>query len=121
DPAAGENDHSIRDSGEAKQQICPRIYLPWVVLALGIPLSIFLATVVRDSLENVARLRFERQTSEAESMIEDRVHSYAGILYGLKAHFASLNQVSRLQFHRVVESLDLPHCYPGLDLVNYAV
>jgi signal transduction histidine kinase len=120
-PAAGEGKDLSGDPAPAKEQTPPRVVMPWVALALGILLSIVLATAVRDSMENVARLRFERQTSEAKAVIEDRIHSYASILYGLKAHFASLNQVSRLQFHRVVDSLDLPHRYPGFDLVNYAV
>jgi signal transduction histidine kinase len=98
----------------------PRIALPWVALVFGIPLSMFLAYLASDSVENAAQLRFERLSSEAKAAIEDRVHFYINCLYGLKAHFASLDDVSRLQFHEFVESLDIPHRYPGFDLLNYA-
>ncbi len=94
--------------------------LPWVVLALGIPASILLFTVIRDAVESVARLRFERQASDAKSIIEGRVQFYADILYALRALFITQGPVSRLQFHRFVESLDLKHRYPGFDALNYA-
>lgn len=96
------------------------IGLPWVLLIVGISASIIFFTVVQDAVENVARLRFERQASDAKAVIEHRINFYADVLYGLKALFAGQSPVSRLQFHRFVESLDLKNRYPGFDLVNYA-
>ena len=95
--------------------------LPWAVLAIGIPASLLLFTVIGDAVENVARLRFERQASDAKAVIEHRINFYADFLYGLKALFASQDPVNRLQFHRFVESLDLKHRFPGFDVVNYSV
>jgi signal transduction histidine kinase len=95
--------------------------LPWLLLAIGIPSSYLLSAVVRDSVEDVARLRFERNASDIKHVIEARVHSYADILHGMAALFTSQNSVSRLQFHRFVGSLDLQHRYPGFDVVNYAM
>src|SRR5256885_15585597 len=95
--------------------------LPWIVLAIGIPASILLFTVIRDAVESVARLRFERQASDTHAVIENRLNPYAGLLYGLRAFFASESSVTRLRFHRYVESLDLKLRYPGFDALNYAV
>jgi PAS domain S-box-containing protein len=95
--------------------------LPWLVLAVGIPASILLSAVIWDSVERVARLRFERQASDTHAVIENRLDPYAGILYGLKALFASESPVTRVRFHRYVESLDLKHRYPGFDAINFAV
>lgn len=95
--------------------------LPWVVLAIGVPVSLLLFTVIQDAVENVARLRFERQASNAVAVIEERIQFYSDGLYGLRALFASQGPVNRLQFHRFVESLDLKHRFPGFDVVNYAV
>src|SRR5262245_21599822 len=81
--------------------------LPWIVLGVGIPASVFLSFVVRDAVEGVARLRFERQASDTHAVIENRLDPYAGILYGLRALFASESPVTRARFHRYVESLDL--------------
>src|SRR5437879_10952492 len=91
-----------------------------VALAIGILASILLFAVVREAVENVARLRSERQASDAHSVIESRLHFYADVLYALRALFASQDQVTRLRFHRFVESLDLKHRYPGFDAVNFA-
>jgi len=97
------------------------IMLPWVVLAIGVPASITVFSVVRDTVENVAQLRFERLASDTRHVIQERIDSYGEILYGLAALFASQDSVSRLQFHRYVESLDLKNRFPGFDVVNYAV
>ncbi len=94
--------------------------LPWLVLAIGIPASFFLFTLIRDSVENIARLRFEREVKDANSIIEGRLRSYSDVLYALRALFAGEDPVDRLRFHRFVESLDLKHRYPGFDSLNYA-
>ena len=95
------------------------IMLPWVVLVVGVPASLMLSTIVRDTVDKVAQLRFDRQAGDAKSIIENRVQFYADILYGLKALMASQGPIGRLQFHNYVESLDPPHRYPGLDVVNF--
>jgi len=95
--------------------------LPWIVLAIGIPASILLFNLIRDAVESVARLRFERQASDAHAIIENRLHPYSALLYGLRALFASEGPVTRIRFHRYVESLDLTHRYPGFDAVNFAM
>ena len=95
--------------------------LPWLVLVIGIPASLLLFAVVRDAVENIAQLRFERLASDAKHAIQARIDSYGEILYGLSALFTSQDAVSRLQFHRYVESLDLKNRFPGFDVVNYAV
>jgi PAS domain S-box-containing protein len=97
-----------------------RSVLPWVVLVIGVPASIWLFLVLQDAVENVARLRFERQASDAKGVIEVRINYYANVLYGLKALFAASPSVNRVDFHRFVNSLDLPRRYPGLDVVNFA-
>src|SRR5258708_5530281 len=94
--------------------------LPWLVLALGITASCFLFVLIRDSVENVARLRFEREANTANSVVEDRLRSYSDVLYALRALFASETPVDRLRFGRFIESLDLKHRYPGFDSLNYA-
>ena len=54
--------------------------LPWLVLAVGITASFFLFAVIRDSVEDVARLRFEREAKDANSIIEGRLRSYNDVL-----------------------------------------
>ena len=103
-----------------RQRAARVIFLPWLVLAIGIPASLLLFGVLHDAVENLARLRFEREASEAQSTIELRIQFYANVLHGLKALFAAEPSVSRVQFRHFVNSLDLPRRYPGLDVVNFA-
>lgn len=93
---------------------------PWFVLVIGIPASFSLFFLIRDSVENVARLRFEREARDATSVIEDRLRSYSDVLYSLRALFASEEPVERLRFHRFIESLNLKERYPGFISLNYA-
>jgi signal transduction histidine kinase len=94
--------------------------LPWFVLAIGIPASFFLFTLIQDSVKDVARLRFEREANNAHSIIEDRLRTYSDVLYALRALFASQGPVNRAQFHRFIDSLDLKLRYPGFISLNYA-
>ena len=107
-------------AGSATRRVRRWTLLPWLVLAIGILASFLLFAFIRDAIENVARLRFERQSNNAHSIIENRLHFYVDVLYALKAMFASQDQVSRLRFHRFATSLDLKHRYPGFDAVNFA-
>src|SRR5256885_13410784 len=94
--------------------------LPWLVLTLGVTLSFSLFALVRSSVEDVARLRFEREAKDANSIIEGRLRSYGDVLYALRALYAGEGPVDRLRFHRFIESLDLKHRYPGFISLNYA-
>lgn len=93
--------------------------LPWLVVVVGVAASVFLFTALRDAVENVARLRFERQASDVKAVIEGRIDSYTNVLFGLRALFAT-GEVSRIQFHHFLDALNLPQRYPGFEVVNFA-
>src|SRR5439155_8733285 len=78
--------------------------LPWIVLLVGIPTAIFLFMLMQSSVENLARLRFEREANDANGIIEGRLRSYADVLYAMRALFATEESLSRLRFQRFVES-----------------
>ena len=103
-----------------KRRAGRRSILPLVVSGVGFLASFALFIVIQHAVENVARLRFERHASDTKHVIEARIDSYGEILYGLAALFAGYDSVTRLQFHRYVESLDLKRRFPGFDVVNYA-
>src|SRR5438034_7611687 len=107
-------------AGSVTRRVRRWTLLPWLVLAIGILASFLLFAFLRDAIENVARLRFERQASSAHSIIENRLHFYVDVLYALKAMFASQDQVSRVRFHRFATSLDLKHRYPRFVAANCA-
>jgi signal transduction histidine kinase len=105
---------------KAIRRIFRSAVISWLVLAIGIPASFFLFTFIQDSVEDVARLQFEREANSAHSIIEHRLRSYSDVLYALRALFASDDSVGRLDFHRFVESLGLKRRYPGFISINYA-
>jgi signal transduction histidine kinase len=81
--------------------------------------SLALFVFVKDSVENEARMRFERQASDAKHAIAARIQSYADVIYGLRALY-SASAVSRTEFHRYVTDLELANRYPGYWTFNYA-
>ena len=92
---------------------------PYVVLTVGVALSIALHVVTKDNIESDAHLRFERQASDAQHVIAARIHSYADVMYGLRAMFSAA-PVTRTEFHRYVGALDISNKYPGFWSFNYA-
>ncbi len=94
--------------------------LPWIVLLIGVPTSFWLFTVIKSSVEHVARLRFEREANDANAIIDGRLRSYSDVLYSLRALFSTEEPVNRLRFHRYVNALDLKQRYPGFLSLNYA-
>ncbi len=69
-------------------------FFPFLVLGIGIALSILLHFVIKDNVEGEAQLRFERQASDAQHVIEARIKSYADVLHGLAAFFSTSNSIS---------------------------
>src|SRR5262245_9743921 len=94
--------------------------LAWLVLAVGLPVSMFLIVIIQESGENIALLRFEREAEDANSIFEGRLRAYGDVLYAVRALFSSEGEVDRLQFHRYIESLDVKRRYPGFISLNYA-
>jgi signal transduction histidine kinase len=107
-------------TGTTIHQARGRTLIPWIVLAIGILASLVLFAVIRNYAEGEADLRFQHQTIEAKHVIEARVQSYANVLYGLRALFASHGQINRAEFNRFVKTLELKTRYPGFEVVNYA-
>jgi len=97
-----------------------KAFFPFIVLGIGISLSILLHFVIQDNVGGEAQLRFERQASDAKHVIEQRVRSYTDVIYGLGALFRTSEFVSRAQFHHYVTGLELERRYPGFQIINYA-
>src|SRR5258705_13981831 len=97
-----------------------KLRLPLLALALGAAASLILFVFIKDGIEKEARLRFERQASDAKHAMEARVISYFNVLYGLASLFSKSSTPSDAEFHYYVEALDLPGRYPGIWGLNYA-
>src|SRR5215831_16806292 len=97
-----------------------KLRLPLLALALGAVASLFLFAFIKDSIEKTAKLRFERQASDAAHAIAARVQSYTDLLYGLRSLYRASYPVTRAEFHRYVTSLELADRYPGIWAFNFA-
>jgi diguanylate cyclase (GGDEF)-like protein len=91
----------------------------WVILVLGLLVSAGLYFLIQARVESVARLRFENDTRDVETQIENRIRSYADVLYSVRGLFAVNPDVSRREFHEYVGSLNLAERFPGFQILNF--
>ena len=92
----------------------------WIVLACGVAASVALSFAVHKRVESVAKLRFESDVRDAGGRIQNRIQSYADVVYGIRALFQVEGFVSRGDFHKYVDALNLGPRYPGLQSINFA-
>jgi two-component system sensor histidine kinase/response regulator len=90
----------------------------WLALMVGAALHLGAARTVDDD----AQRRFDSIAQGARQRLDGAVQSYAQVVRNLAGLFnANGGQVSRLQFHRYVASLDVRRNYPAIRSVNYGV
>ena len=92
----------------------------WLVLALGICLSIVGAALVARQVERAAGLEFDSAVNDAKVAVASRINDYGDVLRGARGLFVASNAVGRDQFRRYVQSLDLRNRYPGIQVVLYS-
>ncbi|WP_171016169.1 CHASE domain-containing protein [Ramlibacter sp. 2FC] len=90
-----------------------------LVLVAGMALSAAAGQWTHLALASGAQSRFDTTASHAATQIERRFASYAQVLVGLRALFAS-GEVSRDAFHRFTEALALKDQFPGFQVLNFA-
>jgi len=89
----------------------------WLALLVGAMLHMAAARVV----EEEALRRFENRARATQERLAGAIKSYTDATRALVALFASSDSpVTRLQFHRYVDRLDLRTNYPAIDAVTYA-
>src|SRR6266850_2149452 len=111
----------MNSTGTAALRTRNSAVLPWTVLGVGMLASYLLFSIIKDNIASSAVERFDHQTIEAKRVIETRIQSYSDVLYSMRALFDTNAPVSRVQFHRFVESLNLKNRFPGIEVVNYAI
>jgi len=94
--------------------------IAWTTLVAGLVLSAIAAWFVHLHVAQEARLRFDGDARELQRRIENEIRSYEEVLVGLRALFAARDDVSRTEFRRYVEGLELSRRYPGFQALNFA-
>src|SRR4051812_25341049 len=80
--------------GAAAGAVRRKLLFPAAALIVGAALSAGSFFIIRDNVETEAKLRFERQASDAKHVIEARISAYFEVLHGLAALFAKPGAVS---------------------------
>jgi signal transduction histidine kinase/CHASE1-domain containing sensor protein/AmiR/NasT family two-component response regulator len=93
--------------------------LPWVILVGGLALTWLLGTQVHERETVMARAEFALRADEVVNSLKQRMTANARILRGVAGLFAGSEEVTRDEFHRYVEELRLPECYPGIQGIGY--
>src|SRR5690349_20735037 len=90
-----------------------------IALAVGIAATAAGWFVVGRQAETEARAQFATQASLATSVMERRIQRYMDLLYGLDAFANHEPNLTRREFHRYVEALDLGQRLPGVQAVEF--
>ncbi|WP_157264490.1 bifunctional diguanylate cyclase/phosphodiesterase [Azohydromonas aeria] len=94
--------------------------LAWCVLAAGLALSLLAFGWLRAQAQLNLERRLQAHSREARDALEARLRSYADVLHGLSAFFQGSDAVSRADFQRYAQHMDLARRYPGLQLLSFA-
>ncbi len=92
----------------------------WVVLGLGLLLTIVIYGWNSERLERERGHRFEHEAGDAVHLLEAYVDAVGSAMQGLRGLFAVQPDLDRLEFQRYVDSLELVRRYPGLRMIGYA-
>lgn len=94
---------------------------PWIVLLISLSISVFASFVTWRSNEAKIESDFDRQVDDLSTAIEDRMRAYASVLHGAQGLYnASVNGVTREEFRRYDQALDLSELYPGIQGLGFA-
>ncbi|HEU4375047.1 MAG TPA: CHASE domain-containing protein [Telluria sp.] len=90
-------------------------------LAFSVLVSAALYASAVRTVEEDARQRFNGIARGAQTALEARIATFNDLVRGMTALFqAADGPVTRLQFHRYVEALDIPRQFPAIELVSFA-
>ncbi len=87
-----------------------------VVAALAVGAAVFVGTSTRER----AALVFADRTEDAREAISRRLDAYTEALYAGHGLVAGSELLTRAEFHRFVEHLDIPQRYPGIQVLGRA-
>jgi signal transduction histidine kinase len=93
-------------------------YWTGVVLSCSVGGLFFVAT--RNTIEADAGERFRNMALTAQSAITGRIKTYTDVLRGSASLFQTQNNLTREQFHRYVDGLNLDKEFPGIETINFA-
>ncbi|MGX4643427.1 CHASE domain-containing protein [Massilia sp. SYSU DXS3249] len=92
----------------------------WLGALLSLSVGVGLYVSTSQSIEDDARARFTYMASNVQSTLDGRINTYAHLLRGTASLFLAGDEITRDEFRRYVEGLDLPRHFPGVESINFA-
>jgi len=92
----------------------------YIILALGITLSIFAYQYADESVKEKERLRFDTATKQATMLVQNRMDAYRQILYAGAGFFDSSVKVERDEWRSFVKALKVDQDFPGIQGVGFS-
>ena len=112
-------DNQLPERASERPRISSNPATAYVVLAIGVVLSVALAAWTSRVIERESKQKFENATADARAAIDARIHAYANILLGLRGAFET-QPVTRDDFRRYIGSFDLQRRYPGAQVIHFS-
>jgi PAS domain S-box-containing protein len=92
----------------------------WTILAAALLATVAAWYVAERSAEGDARIRLQAEGDAVALQVTTRLRAYEQVLRGGVSLFQTLGPVSREQWHRYVEGLQVGRNYPGIQGIGYA-
>ena len=108
-------------SGNAKEAVrSPRLLFWLAGGALALAVGAALYGTAAKTVDDDANQRFENLARSTQYGISARIKSYSDLTRGLVALFQTSDDLTRLQFHEYVASLEIPRHFPAIEAVTWA-
>lgn len=93
----------------------------WIVLGVLLLFTFSMWRFFDAQLEDRSHDRFQHQVDNARSALKNRMQAYEQVLNGTAGLFAASTEVSRAEFRRYVESLELDEALPGIQGTGFTL
>ena len=92
----------------------------WLVFAVGVAMSLLAFSFADSRVQEAAIAEATAAIDDAAEAIHARVQGSYDIVLGAQGLFRASETVSRTEFHRYIQNLDIPKRYPSIRSISYA-
>lgn len=119
----GVQEPTLSGAGEPRLRSWTAIpdWLAWMVLTLGLLVTASVSALLWDKLASTTQQRFDAEVDKVASQLHRRMVAHEEILRGAAGLVQASEQVTREQWRRYVDELELDRLYPGILGVGLSV
>jgi len=94
--------------------------IPYLILVLGISISILLYLQTNKNIKEKEQLRFDSITKQATMLVQNRMDAYRQVLYAGVGLFDSSVSVERDEWRSFIKALKVDKNFPGIQGLGYS-